>query len=416
MRAILGVACAVFILAIVCASALPARAALARPNTTDKRVSAIPRATLLAQPAATLVDPDRQAAAARLVRWKAPGWIVMVLAQILALAYFWRSGGASGWRDRLRRSIRSEFWVRFLFGATLAGIARIVAAIPDFYLYRVGRVMDLSGELSSAWALDWLAGFLGAMLLAGIVAAVVLWIADRTHQWYVYTVLVFVAISLTYAWSAPAFIEPVFNHYAPLATAGRPRIDALVARSGVGDIPIVVEDRSKREQTQDASYDGLWSSRRIVVTDTLVAGSSPQELDWYVALELGHIVHGDLLRRAFLQALILILGAALGVFAADRVGFRRDDDPVSRLALVGAIFGCVFFLAVPAYNVGLRALEAQADSYAASMTPDPSAGVRALVRTADENLESVAPGIFATLFFERSPAIAQRVSALSGKI
>jgi STE24 endopeptidase len=363
-----------------------------------------------------LVDPDRQAAAARLVRWKAPGWILMVLAQILTLAYFWRSGAAAAWRDQLRRRIRSEFAVRLLFGASLAGIARLAALIPEFYLYRVERVMGLSGELSKAWALDRFVELVGAMVLAGIVAAVVLWIADRTHQWYIYTLLGFIAVSLTIAWSGPALIEPAYNHYAALAMTGRPQVAALIAAASLGDVPIAVEDRSRRAQTQSATYDGLWSSRRIVLTDTVVAGSTPQELNWYVALELAHIANGDLLRRALLQALILIIGAALGVFAADRIGFRRDDDPVSRLALVGAIFGGVFFLAVPAYNVGLRAMEAQADLSAARTTHDPGAAVRALVRTADENLEEVAPGPFATLFFERTPAIAERVAALNGKI
>lgn len=415
MRALLGAACAVFILVIVCASVRPAYAALARPNATDKHVSAIPQATLLAEPARLLADPQRQAAAARLVRWKAPGWIVMVLAQILALAYFWRSGGAAAWRDRLRRGIRSEFVVRFLFGASLAGMARLAALVPDFYLYRVDRVMELSGELSRAWAIDWFVGLIGAMLLAGIVAAVVLWVADRTHQWYIYTLFGFVAVTLAIAWSGPALIEPASNHYAALTTTNRPQVVALVASASVGAVPIVVEDRSRRAQTQSARYDGLWSSRRIVLTDTVVAGSTPPELNWYVALELAHIADGDLWRRALLQALILILGAALGVFVADRIGFRRDDDPVSRLALVGAIFGGVFFLAVPAYNVGLRAMEARADLSAARMTHDPSAAIRALVRTADENLEGVSPGPFATLFFQRTPSIAERIAALNGK-
>jgi len=415
MRAIFGAACAVFIAAIVCTSALPACAALARPNATDKHVSAISESALLAQPALQLVDAQRQAAAARLVRWKAPGWVVMVLAQILALAYFWRSGGAAAWRDALRRRIRPEFAVRFVFGASLAGIARLAALIPDFYLYRVERVMELSGELSRAWAIDWVAGLIGAMLLGGLVAAAVLWIADRTHQWYIYTLFGFIAIALAVAWAGPTLIEPFSNRYVPLAMQNRPQVTALIASASVGDVPVVVEDRSQRAQTQAARYDGLWSTRRIVLTDTVVAGSTPRELTWYVALELAHVANGDPLRRALLQALILILGAALGVFAADRIGFRRDDDPVSRLALVGAIFGGVFFLAVPAYNVGLRAMEAQADRSAARMTHDPGAAVRALVRTADENLEGVSPGPFAMLFFERTPSIAERVAALNGK-
>src|SRR6185503_9886056 len=160
MRAIFGAACAVFIAAIVCTSALPACA---------------------------------------------------------ALAYFWRSGGAAAWRDALRRRIRPEFAVRFVFGASLAGIARLAALIPDFYLYRVERVMELSGELSRAWAIDWVAGLIGAMLLGGLVAAAVLCIADRTHQWYIYTLFGFIAIALAVAWAGPTLIEPFSNRYVPLA-------------------------------------------------------------------------------------------------------------------------------------------------------------------------------------------------------
>ncbi len=414
MKALVAVARIVCIAIALCAVAAPAFASLQRPNATDKRVTALPAKTLLALPARALVDPDRQTAASRLVRWKTPGWIVMILAQIFALAYFWRSGGAALWRDRLRRAIGSEPVTRFVFGASLAGIARIAAFIPDFYLYRVDRGMGLSVELTPAWFGDWVLGFLGALVLAGFLAMAVLWIADRTHQWYIYVAIGFVGGCLLASWAAPIATEPVATRYETLSLATRPDLHALVVRSGV-IVPISVELRSQREQTQSATYDGLWSTRRVVVSDTLVAGSTPRELAWAVAVELGHIANGDLLRRALLQALILILGATIGVFIADRIGFRRDDDPVSRLALVGALFGAVFFVAIPVYNVGLRGMEAQADIYAANLTRDPSAGVRMLVRGADENLDGITPGIMANLFFERTPSIAERIGALNGK-
>jgi len=404
MKALLGVVCAVFFATILCASASPARAALQRPNAMDKVVDAIPARALLGGPARSLADPDRQAAAARLVRMTIPGWIAMVLFQIFALAYFWRSGAAAAWRDRLRRAIGSEFLVRFLFGATLGAIARLAALVPDFYLYRVDRLMGLSSELSPAWSLDMALGLIGAMLLAGAAASTVLWIADRTHQWYVYTAIGFVLACLAGAWLAPVATAPLYNRYQNFAYAYQP-----------GETPVFVENRSQRAQTQGASYEGLWGTTRIVISDTAVAGSTQAEVRWLIALEKAHVADGDPLRRALLQALVLILGATLGVFVADRIGFRRDDDPVSRLALVGAIFAGVFFLAVPVYNVGLRAMEAQADVAAAKATPHPEAAIRALIRRADENLEGVDPGPMAMLFFQGTPSIAERVGALNGK-
>lgn len=404
MRALLGLSRAGFIAILFFASASPALATLQRPNAIDKVVSAIPASALLSQPARALADPDRQAAAARLVRMTLPGWLAMVLAQVLALAYFWRSGAAASWRDRLRRAIRSEFAVRFLFGATLGAIARLAALLPEFYLYRVDRLMGVSGELSAAWSVDVALALAGSMLLAGLAASIVLWLADRTHQWYIYTAVLFVAICLGAAWIAPATVAPIYNRYQNFAYAYQP-----------GETPVYVDNRSQRAQTQGATYDGLWNTQRIVVSDTAVAGSTQAEVRWLVALERAHIADGDPLRRALLQAIVLILGATLGVFVADRIGFRRDDDPVSRLALVGAIFAGVFLVAVPVYNVGLRAMEAQADVVAAQSYGHRAAAIRSLIRTADQNLESVSPGPLATLFFQRTPSIAERVAALNGK-
>src|SRR5665213_1140432 len=170
------VLCGAIVAVMLCVAGFGvASAAFERPNQLDHRVDAISAHALLTQPASQLVDPARQAAAGRLARLTLPGWVLMALFKAAALAYFWRSGAAAELRDRLRRRMRAPWVVRFAFGAALALIARVAALLPAFYLYRVERVMDLSVALTRVWGMFWIAHTVLAMLIAGAIAAVVLW-------------------------------------------------------------------------------------------------------------------------------------------------------------------------------------------------------------------------------------------------
>lgn len=403
-----------FLLGVCLAVAAPAQARVLRPNALDHSVTAISAAQLMSEPAPLLVDADRQEAAARYARWRIPGFLAMVLLQIAALAYLWSSGWAARARDTLRAKVRSEFAVRWCFGAILAIVAKCAALVPMFYLFRVDAVMGLSNEGPYRWWFDWLVGVAFAAVAAGFVAAIVLWLADRTHQWYVYTILGFIAASLAMAFFSPVLVVPFFNTQKPVVDSRfEPvrRMERLAARAGV---PIVIEDRSLRSQsTTSAQVSGLWATQRIVLSDTLVAGSTPEEVAFSIARELAHAVDGDPLRVACLDAFVAVFGVALAVFVADRVGFRRDDDPVSRLALVGALLGCAYLVVLPPYNAVQRALERQADAYAVALTGDPVAAVRWSVRVADQRLVPDCPDTFSYLYFSISPSIADRIATFN---
>src|SRR5579871_5945220 len=126
-------------------------AAAAQPSALDLRIDALSTHVVLTQPATRLVDPARQAAATRRTHWTAFGFLLTQVFQAAALFYLWSSGGAASLRDWLRRRFRSEWSVRFLFGAALGLIARCAALLPAFYLYRVDRTLELTFELTRWW-------------------------------------------------------------------------------------------------------------------------------------------------------------------------------------------------------------------------------------------------------------------------
>lgn len=404
---------ALVVLALFALAPATAFAALDRPNALDKRVDAIPAATLLAQPATQLVDSARQAAAVRLAHLRLPGWIAQALLQALGLWYFWRAGWAAALRDRLRRALPREGAVRFLFGATLALVARVAAIPAAFYLYRLDRIMGLSVELTRSWAMSWILGTLLAMLVAGTIALIVLWLVDRTHQWYVFTIVFILAASVAWAYALPYFQIPGAARAVPVSGPIAGQLDALLGRAGLAGMPVLVQ-HSRNSPVGGAVVQGLGASRRVVLSDTLLAGDTPPEVLYEVAYEIGHIVHNDPAFEALIEGGIVIVFAALAVVVADRIGFRRDDDPLSRLALVGALLAIVYLGAVPARNAALRSYDFDADRYAVALTGDRAAAVRSLVRESDQHMEEICPETFASFFLATHPGAGERIAAVNG--
>ena len=405
--------CGTIFLALFLVSFAPACAAVERPNELDRRVDSISAHALLTEPAIAIVDSTRQEAAVRLVHLTLPGFLATALFEAIALAYFWSSGRAAATRDWLRRHVPNEFAVRFAFGAILGLIARLAGLLPAFYLYRVERVMDLSVELTRVWALFWIGHTILAMVVAGLLAALILSLVERTHQWYVYTIVVILAVSLGWSFASPYFQIPGSGAPEPVTGVLGARLHELARRGGLPDLPVLVQ-KSNSSPVDRAVIVGLGASRRLVITDTLIAGNTPPEVLFLGGVAIGQIVLGDPIFIALIEGGIVIVFSALAVVIADRIGFRRDDDPLSRLALVGSLLALVYLIAVPVRNASLRSYDLDADRYSVRLTGDRVAAVRALVREADQHIEEVCPEMSATLFLYAHPSPGVRVAAING--
>jgi len=389
---------------------------LGRPNAVDAEVSRLSAHALLTAPPVVLVDAARASAAARLENFRVPVWIATIAVQVGVLAWFWSTGRSAALRDALRRRIGSEFGVRFCFGASLAALDRAAAFVPQALQYRFLRLMDLSELLFRTWLAHWLAGSLVTVLVVGFTAAIVLGLADRTHQWYLYTIAGVMSFTLLISYATPAILAPASEQFlrfaprSPLAGA----VLRLRRRTGV-TIPLYVEVLSRRTRSGRAYVLGWGDSQRGILSDTLIAGSTDGELEYFVARLFAWVLANFGLQNALVQAAFIVVGAALSVLIADRIGFRRDDDPVSRLALLGAVIGCVYFVALPFYNGYARRADLVIDAAAVGLAGDRSAAIRAQVRAADQNLERVCPSRFAQWYLSASPSLGERIAALQGR-
>ncbi len=382
-------ACVVDLLAVV----------LGRPNALDVQVNALSAHALLTAAPAALIDRAREAAAGRLESFRVPVWLVTIAAQILVLARFWASGQSAQLRDWLRRRIGWEFGVRFCFGAALALIDKAAALIPQAVQYRFLRLMDLNELLFRTWLGHWIVGTVVTTIVIGITAAVVLWMADRTHQWYLYTIGAVFGFTLLVAYVTPFVIAPLTSSYTPYTASRVP-------------VPMLEEHVSQRTRAGAPYVMGWGNTQRIVLPDTIVAGSTAPELHFFITRSLAWIDENLGLQTALVQSAFLVVGVAISVLIADRIGFRRDDDPVSRLALLGAVIGIVYLVALPFYNGYVRRSEIVTDGAAVAVTGDRVAAVRSQIRDADQDLQTICPRMLANWYLGARPSVGERVAVL----
>lgn len=393
----------------------PLLSVIGRPNALDREVTGLPVASLLHSSPADLIDPARAAAALHLQQFSAPMWVVMIALQITALAWFWSSGHSARLRDRLRTMAPSEFVARFFFGALLAGIDKLAAFIPQALQYRYMRILDLNNILFRSWLVEWIGATLFVMAVAGAVAALVLWLADRTHQWYLYTIAALMGFTLLVSYVNPFAIAPAYAHFTGVSLDADMQRDVSVLQAKAGvSVPIVQVLQSRRTHVGDAYVLGWGGSQRAVITDTLLAAATPDELRFVFARAMAWVAANSGLQRALVQGAFLILGAALAVFVSDRIGFRRDDDPVSRLALLGAVMGAVYLLALPFYNGYARQLDRLNDSAALALTNDRAGAIRLEVRRADQDLVPLCPNTIAYWYLDSRVPPGTRISDLRG--
>jgi STE24 endopeptidase len=283
----------------------------------------------------------------------------------------------------------------------------------------LGFVLERRYGLSRQRIGHWLAdqGRSTALSLLVFVVSVVLVYEAIRHWpslWWLAVWLAGVAASTCLAWLAPVVLMPLFFRFTPLSDDGlRQRLVEISSRAGTPVLGIFEWRLSDRTRRGMAALTGLASTRRVIVSDTLVADYSPDEIEVVLAHELAHHVHRDVWKALALDG--AVLGAALWVAslvlpaAAGGLGLHGIADlaglPI--LLLVGVLCSAV---ALPLVNAVSRAHERRADTFALDLTRKPDAFVSAMRRLAVQNLAEESPSPFARAFFCTHPPFDERLA------
>ncbi len=278
-----------------------------------------------------------------------------------------RGGGAFAVRPWLRGLLLAPAWLLILAVIGLPG-----SLIAHHVQLRYG----LSVERWPAWWADWMEGELLTLIFGTLLLQTVFALLRRSPRrywlWFWAIVQPFVVLGV---FLAPVAIDPLFNHFTPLAARSPSLVGKLQHVAAMGGLRIApdrmfVEDAGRRYTGMNAYVTGIGASKRIVVWDTTVDKVPESEILAIYAHEQGHYVLGHIPKGIAFSAVLTLLLFAVFAFwyrwEVQRYGDRwhvAGESDWAALPLLLLLVSILGFLSEPVANAASRADEHAADVY-----------------------------------------------------
>ncbi|MBI2187885.1 MAG: M48 family metallopeptidase [Acidobacteria bacterium] len=326
------------------------------------------------------------------------------------------TGWSADLRDAAASAARSSFTLTVVLYVVLIALLSEAVQLPLAFYQGVTleRRYGLSTQPTARWWLDRLkAGAVGLLFAVG--GALIVWWLLRwsPERWWLVAALCFGLVLVLLAQVAPVLLLPVFYRFKPL---DRPalvsRLVSLAERAGATVVGVFEWQLSDRTRKANAALTGIGRTRRILLSDTLLAEHSDDEIEVVLAHEFAHHVHHDIWKGIALEGVLLVLG----FYLADRVlersvgrfGLTAKDD-IAGMPLLLLAGGAVSLVLLPVANAVSRRHERRADRYALDMTRNAAAFISAMRRLAAQNLAEERPSRWVEILFHSHPSTSARV-------
>ena len=377
--------------------------------------------------AAYQLPPERYQKAVSLARKEYTLYFVTVGWGILVLLALLRTGVVARLRDAAesasnRRSIQALIFVPALM------ILLAVFHLPvSIYGHRLSLQYQLSTQGWGSWFWDWTKGQLLSLGLGYIVALLLLSVIRwKPRRWWLYFWYAIVPLSLFLFFISPWFLDPMFNRFTPLQNKHPELVEAIGKLTQRAGVPIPAErmflmDASAKTNAINAYVTGVGASKRVVVWDTTIQKTSPDEVLAVVGHELGHYVLG----HTWKGFLFFAAGSFVGLYAAycalqwvlarwGRAWSVRGQEDWAALAVLLLIFHVLEFAGTPIGNGFSRMQEHAADVYGLEVTHgilanSQEVAARSFQKLGDIDLADPNPSKFITFWLYSHPPLGKRL-------
>ncbi len=274
----------------------------------------------------------------------------------------------------------------------------------------------LSQEPFGRWLLDQAKSFAIGLGLSSIAAAIVYeFIRLSPDRWWLPAGAVFSVLIVGLTNLAPILLLPVFYRVKPLdRSALHARLLRLAERAGAKVLGAYEWGLGEKTRKANAALAGLGKTRRILVSDTMLAAYTDDEIEVVLAHELAHHVHGDIWKGIAIESSLVVAGfylaARLLAAFASNFGLEGVAD-IAGLPLLVLAATAVSLLMVPFAHAMSRAFERSADRFALRLTKNPAAFISAMRRLAAQNLAEEHPSRLVQILFYSHPPVRERIAA-----
>jgi STE24 endopeptidase len=332
----------------------------------------------------------------------------------------------SGWSVRIRaiaQAASPSDWLTVIIYMAIAGAILKAIDLPfSFYSgYILEHQFGLSRQSVAGWMKDQVKGLaIGVPLSIAAIELIYFLLRRYPDMWWVYTSAAFVAVMVVMANLAPVLLLPLFFKFKPVDNADlQKRVNRLAMRTGTSVCGIFEWSLGDKTRKANAAVVGWGNTRRIIVSDTLLANFSGEEIEVIMAHELCHHVKNHIWYGMALQSILTFIAfdAAHHVLLplSPAFGLKGIAD-VANFPLLALALATLSLLMLPIANYVSRRLETEADLYALDITGDALAFVSSMEKLAELNLADKTPNKIIEFIFYSHPSIEDRINLAADRV
>jgi len=302
-------------------------------------------------------------------------------------------------------AVRISYIVIFALGFFLLDL-------PSSWIgFRIEHRYGLSNQDPSDWAIDELKGLSISIVLALAGFLLLFWVIAVTEFWWLWAWLAFTVISIFIGFISPTVLMPLFYEFSPLDDEElKGRLRELAERADLDVLGVFNMEASEKTNKAVGALTGIGSSRRIILSDTMLENYSPGEIEAVIAHEMGHHKYHDIWFLLGIQSLFSLLGFYLIANFIDPVlAFLGLGMNVSALPVILLMMELTLFVLSPIKKWLSRVRERAADGFSLDLVDEPKALGDALVKLSQQNLGNPAPPRWVELLFYDHPSGLRRV-------
>lgn len=320
----------------------------------------------------------------------------------------------------LRASLKIFFNDKFVLNGIFFLIfysAAIILSFPlDLY---EGFILEHKFKLSKQKLFGWFKDYLKKSAISLIIAVVIvecvyMLIGSFYNNWWVFAALFWLLITVIFTKVFPLIILPLFFKSHPLPDNElKNKIAKLAEKFNFKLADVLVLELSKKTIKANAMVTGIGKTKRIYLSDTLLADFSNDEIEVVVAHELTHNKNKDILKHILTSFIVSLFSFYVCDLALNnsvyRFGYIAKDD-IANLPLLSLLVFIVSFFILPLQNSFSRHMEKNADIGSIKITNNPKSFIAMISKLGFKNLADFSPSKIIEMFLYDHPPISKRIN------
>jgi len=378
-------------------------------------------------PDAYRLTPERYEKAVKYARTGYTLYFVSVAWGIFVLLLLLKLGIVAKLRDFAERVSGKLILQVLVFVPGLLLILAVLHLPISIYWHHLSLRYEQSIQGWGSWFWDWSKGELLSvglgMVVALILISVIRW---QPRRWWLYFWYAAMPLALFLVFISPWCLDPLFNRFTPLQEKHPELVQSIGKLTQRAGVPIPPErmflmEASAKTNAVNAYVTGVGASKRVVVWDTTIQKSQPDEVLEVVGHELGHYVLGHVWKGFLFFAGGLLVGLYVAYRALEWVLARwgtawrvRGQGDWAALAVLLLILHVLDFVGTPVGNAFSRMQEHAADVYGLEVAHgivanSQDVAAREFQKEGEIDLADPNPSKFITFWLYSHPPLGERL-------